>query len=93
MRSPLTVIGPAAADLEATRALLLETLARVRAECDPGRVTWLTAEEPHVGEYRNPANVEDLPQGGKSIDQMVIDFQGACMRTRDTSSGRNSGSR
>ena len=40
---------------------------------DPNRVTWLTAEEPHVGEYRNPPNVEDLPQGGKSIDQMVID--------------------
>jgi 4,5-dihydroxyphthalate decarboxylase len=40
---------------------------------DPNKVTWLTGEEPHVGEYRNPPNVEEIPPGSKSIDQMVID--------------------
>jgi 4,5-dihydroxyphthalate decarboxylase len=40
---------------------------------DPNKVTWLTGEEPHVGEYKNPPNVEEIPPGSKSIDQMVID--------------------
>jgi 4,5-dihydroxyphthalate decarboxylase len=38
---------------------------------DLNKVTWLTVDESHLTEYRDPANCERLPQGSK-IDQMML---------------------
>jgi 4,5-dihydroxyphthalate decarboxylase len=38
---------------------------------DLERVTWVTFEEPHVAEYRDPANVERAPEG-KELKQMLL---------------------
>jgi len=35
-------------------------------------VTWVTFEEPHVAEYRDPGNVERAPVG-KELKQMLLD--------------------
>jgi 4,5-dihydroxyphthalate decarboxylase len=35
-------------------------------------VTWVTFEEPHVGEYRDPRNVERAP-AGKELKQMLLE--------------------
>ncbi|MDW8469858.1 MAG: hypothetical protein RML56_13690 [Burkholderiales bacterium] len=34
---------------------------------DPARVRWVTFEEPHVAEYRNPPNVERAPEGADML--------------------------
>jgi 4,5-dihydroxyphthalate decarboxylase len=39
---------------------------------DPNRVTWVTFEDPHLAEYRDPPNVERAAEG-KSLQQMLID--------------------
>jgi 4,5-dihydroxyphthalate decarboxylase len=38
---------------------------------DPGRVTWVTFEEAHVAEFRDPPNVERAPEGKKIIDMLL----------------------
>ena len=38
---------------------------------DLNKVTWLTVDESHLTEYRDPANSERLPPGSK-IDQMML---------------------
>ena len=35
-------------------------------------ITWVTFEEPHLAEYREPANVERAP-AGKALKQMLLD--------------------
>lgn len=40
---------------------------------DPGRITWVTTDDPHLAEYRDPANVVRVDKGGKSLDQRMID--------------------
>ena len=39
---------------------------------DPASVTWVTFEDPHLAEYREPANVERAP-AGKELKQMLLD--------------------
>lgn len=39
---------------------------------DLNTVTWITFEEPHVVEYRDPANVRRAPEG-KALKQMLLD--------------------
>jgi 4,5-dihydroxyphthalate decarboxylase len=39
---------------------------------DLASVTWVTFEDPHVAEYREPANVERAP-AGKELKQMLLD--------------------
>jgi 4,5-dihydroxyphthalate decarboxylase len=39
---------------------------------DLDRVTWVTFEDPHLAEYRDPAGVERAPEG-KTIKQMLLD--------------------
>jgi 4,5-dihydroxyphthalate decarboxylase len=39
---------------------------------DPANVTWVTFEDPHLAEYREPANVERAP-AGKDMKQMLLD--------------------
>lgn len=39
---------------------------------DSGSVTWVTFEDPHLAEYREPANVERAP-AGKELKQMLLD--------------------
>jgi 4,5-dihydroxyphthalate decarboxylase len=39
---------------------------------DLGRVTWVTFEDPHVAEYRDPAHVQRAPEG-KALKQMLLD--------------------
>jgi 4,5-dihydroxyphthalate decarboxylase len=39
---------------------------------DIDKVTWVTFEEPHVAEYRDPSNVRRAPEG-KNIVQMLLD--------------------
>jgi 4,5-dihydroxyphthalate decarboxylase len=39
---------------------------------DVNSVTWITFEEPHVAEYRDPANVQRAPEG-KVLKQMLLD--------------------
>ena len=39
---------------------------------DHRRVTWVTFEDPHLAEYREPANVERAP-AGKVLKQMLLD--------------------
>jgi 4,5-dihydroxyphthalate decarboxylase len=39
---------------------------------DVNSVTWVTFEEPHVLEYRDPANVQRAPEG-KVLKQMLLD--------------------
>ena len=39
---------------------------------DPNTVTWITFEEPHVVEYRDPPNVRRAPDG-KVLKQMLLD--------------------
>jgi 4,5-dihydroxyphthalate decarboxylase len=39
---------------------------------DPASVTWVTFEDPHLAEYREPANVERAP-AGKEMKQMLLD--------------------
>lgn len=39
---------------------------------DLNTVTWVTFEEPHVVEYRDPANVQRAPEG-KVLKQMLVD--------------------
>jgi len=39
---------------------------------DLGSVTWVTFEEPHVAEYRDPSNVERAA-AGKELKQMLLD--------------------
>ena len=38
---------------------------------DLGRITWVTFEEPHVAEFRDPPNVERAP-AGKDMTQMLL---------------------
>jgi 4,5-dihydroxyphthalate decarboxylase len=38
---------------------------------DLGSVTWVTFEDPHLAEYREPANVERAPEG-KELKQMLL---------------------
>jgi 4,5-dihydroxyphthalate decarboxylase len=40
---------------------------------DIGRITWVCTDDPHLAEYRDPANVERVPAGGKSLDRMLLD--------------------
>jgi 4,5-dihydroxyphthalate decarboxylase len=39
---------------------------------DLSSITWVTFEDPHVGEYREPSNVERAP-AGKDMKQMLLD--------------------
>jgi 4,5-dihydroxyphthalate decarboxylase len=39
---------------------------------DLGSVTWITFEDAHVAEYREPANVERAPEG-RALKQMLLD--------------------
>jgi len=39
---------------------------------DPDRVEWITFEDPHVAEYRDPAIVKRAP-AGKELVQMLLD--------------------
>jgi len=39
---------------------------------DPANVTWVTFEDPHLAEYREPANVARAP-AGKEMKQMLLD--------------------
>jgi 4,5-dihydroxyphthalate decarboxylase len=39
---------------------------------DPNSITWVTFEEPHVAEYRDPSNVQRAPEG-KVLKQMLVD--------------------
>jgi 4,5-dihydroxyphthalate decarboxylase len=39
---------------------------------DLGRVTWVTFEDPHVAEYRDPETVQRAPEG-KTLKQMLLD--------------------
>ena len=39
---------------------------------DHRRITWVTFEDPHLAEYREPANVERAP-AGKVLKQMLLD--------------------
>jgi 4,5-dihydroxyphthalate decarboxylase len=39
---------------------------------DPSSVTWVTFEDPHLAEYKDPKNVQRAPEG-KAIKQMLID--------------------
>lgn len=39
---------------------------------DPGTITWITFEEPHVAEYRDPSNVQRAADG-RVLKQMLID--------------------
>jgi 4,5-dihydroxyphthalate decarboxylase len=38
---------------------------------DHARVTWVTFEEAHVGEFRDPPNVERAPEGRKILDMLL----------------------
>jgi len=38
---------------------------------DLDRITWVTFEEPHVAEFRDPANVQRAPQG-KNVTDMLL---------------------
>jgi 4,5-dihydroxyphthalate decarboxylase len=38
---------------------------------DPDRITWVTFEEPHVAEFRDPPNVQRAPEG-KTISDMLL---------------------
>ncbi|HEX7006551.1 MAG TPA: phosphate ABC transporter substrate-binding protein [Alphaproteobacteria bacterium] len=40
---------------------------------DPASVTWVCTDDPHLAEYRDPANVERVPAGGKPLDRMLLD--------------------
>jgi 4,5-dihydroxyphthalate decarboxylase len=40
---------------------------------DPGRITWVCTDDPHLAEYRDPPNVERVKAGGKTLDQMLLD--------------------
>jgi 4,5-dihydroxyphthalate decarboxylase len=39
---------------------------------DSSRVTWVTFEDPHLAEYKDPANVTRAPEG-KTIKQILLD--------------------
>lgn len=39
---------------------------------DLDRITWVTFEEPHLAEYKDPANVVRAPEG-KTLKQMLLD--------------------
>jgi 4,5-dihydroxyphthalate decarboxylase len=39
---------------------------------DVSRIRWITFEEPHVAEFRDPSNVERAP-AGKEVKQMLLD--------------------
>jgi 4,5-dihydroxyphthalate decarboxylase len=39
---------------------------------DPNQVHWISFEDPHVSEYRDPANVQRAPDG-KTMVQMLLD--------------------
>src|SRR5262245_537778 len=41
-------------------------------DVDLQSITWITFEEPHLGEYRDPRNVERAP-AGKELKQMLLD--------------------
>ena len=38
---------------------------------DPGRVKWVTFEEAHVAEFRDPPNVERAPEGKKVVEMLL----------------------
>jgi 4,5-dihydroxyphthalate decarboxylase len=40
---------------------------------DPASVAWVCTDDPHLAEYRDPATVERVKPGGKSLDQMLLD--------------------
>ena len=40
---------------------------------EPGSVTWVCTEDPHLAEYRDPANVERVEAGAKPLDRMLLD--------------------
>ena len=40
---------------------------------DLDRVTWVTFDDAHLAEYRDPANTERAPKGSKKLAQMMFD--------------------
>lgn len=40
---------------------------------DPNRVTWMTQEEAHLEEFRDPPNVERLPDPKKELERVLLD--------------------
>lgn len=40
---------------------------------DLSKVTWVCWDDPHPAEYKDPAFVERVPPGSKSLDQMLLD--------------------
>jgi 4,5-dihydroxyphthalate decarboxylase len=40
---------------------------------DLGKVTWLCRDDSHVAEAPDPANVERIPDGAKSLENLVLD--------------------
>jgi 4,5-dihydroxyphthalate decarboxylase len=40
---------------------------------DPDKVTWVCTEGAHLAEYPDPPNVERVPEGGKTLQQMLLD--------------------
>jgi 4,5-dihydroxyphthalate decarboxylase len=52
---------------------------------DLGRIAWVTFEEPHVAEFRDPPNVERAPSG-KDMMQMLLagDLDAAILGERPT---------
>ncbi|HVY00224.1 MAG TPA: phosphate ABC transporter substrate-binding protein [Pseudorhodoplanes sp.] len=40
---------------------------------DLDRITWVCSDDPHLAEYRDPPEIERMPAGSKSIEDMLLD--------------------
>jgi 4,5-dihydroxyphthalate decarboxylase len=55
-----------------TTALWVRGVLQHEYDVDLDKVTWVTVDESHLTEYRDPPNCQRLPKG-KKIDQMMLD--------------------